>query len=230
MSVLLFMGAGCASNASVYGNPTAGMPTPGLPPAANPIPANPPANPPPFAESLAKQVAFQVAMHRLWDDHVTWTRLYIISVAEGLKDKDQAAARLMKNQEDIGNAIRPYYGDDAADKLTALLKEHISGAVTILDAAKAKDTAKMNAAIADWRANGDEIAAFLNAANPDNWPLQDMKDAMKMHLDTTLAEATDRLGGKYDKDVADYDAVKDHIYKMADVLAGGIIKQFPDKF
>lgn len=221
-SILLLVGAGCGSNgAPAGGTPAAYAPTP----APTPAPA-----PQPKVADPAKEIAFRAAMNRLWEDHITWTRLYIISVAEGLKDKDQAAARLLKNQEDIGNAIKPYYGEEAGNKLTALLKEHITGAVKILDAAKDKDTATMNREVNLWYANGDEIAAFLSTANPQNWPLQAMKDAMKMHLDTTLAEATDRLNGRYAQDVKDYDAVKDHIYKMADVLATGIIKQFPDKF
>lgn len=226
MTVLVLMGAGC-SNATDGASATADLPSIGQPPAASP---NPTPAPPPVAVDATKRIAFQVAMHRLWDDHVTWTRLYIISVAGSQKDKDVTAARLLQNQVDLGNAIRPYYGDAAADQLTVLLKEHINGAVKILDLAKAKDTKKMEAAIVDWRANGDEIAGFLSTANPEAWPLQDMKDAMKMHLDTTLAEATDRLDGNYEQDVKDYDAVKDHIYLMADVLAEGIIKQFPDKF
>lgn len=227
VSIVLLMGAGCGPSYSTTNvTPVVNAPAPTTPPPGAPAPV-PDGQ---VAADPAKQIAFRLAMHRLWDDHITWTRLYIISVADGLKDKDQAAARLLKNQDDIGNAIKPYYGAEAGDKLTALLKAHITGAVTILDAAKAKDTAKLNTAVTSWRANGDEIATFLSTANPGNWPLPVMKDAMKMHLDTTLTEATDRLGGKYDQDVKDYDAVKDHIYKMADTLAGGIIKQFPGKF
>jgi hypothetical protein len=66
-------------------------------------------------------------MRKLWEDHVTWTRVYIISVGAGLGDKDAAAQRLLQNQVDIGNAIKPFYGNEAGDKLTALLKEHILG-------------------------------------------------------------------------------------------------------
>src|ERR1043165_2001103 len=84
---------------------------------------------------------FHDAMRKLWEDHITWTRLYIVSFAAGLPDTDAVAARLLKNQEDIGNAIRPVYGNDAGDKLTQLLKDHINGAVDILKAAKAGDTA-----------------------------------------------------------------------------------------
>ena len=65
-------------------------------------------------------------MRKLWEDHITWTRLYIVSVAAGLPDKDATAQRLIQNQVDIGNAIKPYYGDAAGTKLTELLKERLA--------------------------------------------------------------------------------------------------------
>jgi hypothetical protein len=175
-------------------------------------------------------LAFQVAMRRLWEDHITWTRVYIISAVAGLPDSDAAAQRLLKNQDDIGNAVASYYGADAGKQLTTLLKTHITTAVDILNAAKAGDNAKLDAAKKSWYDNANEIAAFLNKANPDNWPLNDVQSMMKNHLDLTLQEATARLNGDWNGDVAAYDKVHEEILMMSDALSQGIIKQFPDKF
>jgi len=131
--------------------------------------------------------AFRENMRKLWEDHIMWTRLYIVSFAAGLPDADAVAARLMQNQVDIGDAIKPYYGDDAGNQLTTLLKAHISGAVDVLKAAKSGDNAALDKANAAWADNGKQIAAFLNKANPDNWPLATMQSTMQMHLDLTLA-------------------------------------------
>jgi hypothetical protein len=178
----------------------------------------------------ASQVDFNSAMRKLWEDHVTWTRLYIVEAVGNLPDKDITAARLLKNQEDIGNAVKAYYGDDAGNQLTALLKTHISGAVDILAAAKAGNQAKLALASTAWYKNADDIATFLSTANPTNWPLDNMKAGMKMHLDLTLTEAVDQLKGNYAASVADYDKVHLHILGLADLLSDGIIKQFPNKF
>jgi hypothetical protein len=174
--------------------------------------------------------AFHDAMRKLWEDHITWTRLYIVSFAADLPDTDAVAGRLLQNQTDIGNAVRPFYGDEAADQLTQLLTDHILGAVDILTAAKAGDTAAMDAAVEAWRVNGEDIATFLNSANPDNWPLDDLKMQMQMHLDLTLEEAQARLTGDYEADIAAYEEVHQHILGMADILSNGIISQFPDMF
>lgn len=177
-----------------------------------------------------KELTLQDGMRKLWEDHITWTRLYIVEALAGNKGVNNTAARLLKNQEDIGNAIKPYYGNDAGNKLTTLLKEHIMGAVEILTAAKAGDNKKVEVASAKWYKNGEEIAVFLSGANTQNWPLKDMKEGMKMHLDITLAEAVAQLQGKYDESVKDYDKVHEHILGLADLLSKGIITQFPNKF
>jgi len=174
--------------------------------------------------------AFQDDMRKLWEDHVAWTRLYIISVAGNLPDAKLTADRLLKNQVDIGNAVADFYGRPAADQLTALLKDHILIAADLVGAAKAGDQAKVADANKRWYANANDIADFLHKANPDHWPQAALRSAMKMHLDQTLDEATHRLQGKFEQDIKDYDAIVDHILKMADILSSGIIAQFPAKF
>jgi hypothetical protein len=174
--------------------------------------------------------AFHDAMRKLWEDHVTWTRLFIISAAAGLPDQDATTQRLLQNQTDIGNAVAEFYGRDAGDKLTGLLKEHILIAADLVTAAKAGDNAKAASANKRWHDNADEIATFLHGANPKHWPLAALQSAMNMHLEQTANEATHRLKGDYAADVKDYEEIVHHILAMADILSDGIIAQFPGKF
>ena len=178
----------------------------------------------------AKQAAFQDAMRKLWEDHITWTRVFIISAVADLPDKAAATDRLLQNQVDIGNAIKPYYGDEAGNKLTTLLKEHITTAAEVVAAAKANDNAKLDDANKRWLANADQIADFLSSANAKNWPAAEMKSMMREHLNLTTNEAVARLKGDWAADIKAYDAVHDQILKMADMLTMGIVKQFPNKF
>jgi hypothetical protein len=173
---------------------------------------------------------FNQAVRKLWEDHVTWTRLFIVSASADLPDLDATTNRLLENQQDIGDAIKPFYGDDAGEQLTALLREHILVAADILTAAKAGDQAAVEAASEKWYANSDEIAAFLSDANPENWARADTKAMMREHLDLTLEEAVAHLEGRYDDDVAAYDKVHDAILHMADALSDGIVEQFPKRF
>jgi hypothetical protein len=184
----------------------------------------------PESALTARQAAFHDAMRKLWEDHVTWTRLAIVSFAAGLPDLPATEARLLANQVDIGNAIKPYYGRTAGNRLTALLKDHILGAVALLQAAKAGDRAQIAKASTAWYANANQIADFLNRANPRHWSRKEMRSMMKTHLDQTLAEAQHRLQGNFAADIRDYDAVHRHILEMADMLSDGIIHQFPKRF
>jgi hypothetical protein len=171
----------------------------------------------------------RTSMRKLWEDHVTWTRNVILNIIDGLPGTDQAVARLLKNHEDIGNAIKPVYGDAAGNQLTTLLKEHITTAADLLKAAKAGDNSAFQNANSKWIANADQISSFLSKANP-NWKLEDMKTMMHDHLNLTTQEATARLKKDYDADVKAYDKVHDEILMMADMLTDGILQQFPEKF
>ncbi len=181
------------------------------------------------ADKLSR-AEFHDEMRRLWEDHIVWTRLYIISAAEDLPDLDATTQRLLANQDEIGNAVSLFYGDEAGSALSALLREHILGAATLLTAAKNGDEAGVSAANEAWSANADAIAAFLHSANPDQWPEDVLSHEMHMHLDFTLQEAQARLAGDYVAEIAAYDQVHAHILQMADVLSEGLMQQFPDMF
>ena len=184
---------------------------------------------PAVAQTSTAAADLKLAMRKLWTDHVIWTRDYVIAAIADQPDAQAAANRLMKNQEDVGNAVAKYYGDAAGKQLTTLLKEHISIAVDVVKAAKAGDKAGQQKADARWQQNGVQIAEFLSKANP-NWPRATLVDMMKMHLSTTTDEVVARLNKNWEADVQAFDRVYDHILKMADALADGIVKQFPDKF
>jgi hypothetical protein len=174
--------------------------------------------------------AFHDEMRKLWEDHITWTRLVIVSLANDLPDTQTTVDRLLQNQVDIGAAIKPFYGEAAGDQLTSLLRDHIVIAADVIVAAKAGDTAAFEEAKARWYANADDIAEFLHAANPESWPLDEMKEMMREHLDITLLEAGTYLGGDFAASVGAYDDVHVQALHMADMLSEGIIRQFPSQF
>jgi hypothetical protein len=182
-------------------------------------------------------VTFHDNMRKLWEDHITWTRNVIISFevndphpSDVLPDLNAALGRLLQNQADIGDAIKPYYGDAAGDQLTALLRQHILIAGEILQAVKTGNGTALADAQARWYANAHQIAVFLNAANPRHWPLDEMDQMMKEHLAATTREVVARANENWDADVAAYDDVHQQALAMADMLSEGIIEQFPNRF
>ncbi|MZQ82772.1 glycosyltransferase [Paenibacillus sp. 5J-6] len=186
--------------------------------------------------AAAKQMMYTQSMvqlksdlRRLWMDHAIWTRNYVVSALAGLENKDKTLARLLRNQKDIGNAMKPFYGEDAGNKLGELLTEHIVIAGKIVDAAKSGNAAELDKNNKDWYRNADDIATFLNKANP-NWTKPMIQDLMYVHLQMLTEDVKAMLAKDWDADIMWFDKGADHLMMMSDALTEGIIKQFPQKF
>lgn len=184
----------------------------------------------PYTTKVANaECALRRTMDKLWMEHAFLTRQFIIATTAGLEDVELAAQRLLKNQDEIGDAIVPFYGKEAGKALAQLLREHISIAADIVKAANAQDTDKVNTLNTQWRANAVDIATFLNAANP-YFDAKVLTAMLNEHLDLTTQELMLRLKRDWKADMANYDLIIEQIRMMGQGFADGIIKQFPNKF
>jgi hypothetical protein len=174
-------------------------------------------------------VNLKMAERKLWIDHVGWTHSFIVSDLASLPDKDVTLQRLLKNQDDISASIKPYYGEEAGNKLSKLLREHISIGGQVVNAAKSNNKAELDKYNKLWYKNADDIADFLSGANP-NLSNSELKDMLHKHLDFVTAQVVSRINKDWKADVDNYDKGEIHIIKFADMLSDGIVKQFPEKF
>jgi hypothetical protein len=178
----------------------------------------------------AKELALRQDMRKLWEDHVTWTRLAVISLTTDSPDTQATVGRLLRNQVHLGNAIKPFYGKAAGARLTSLLREHILIAADLIAAARTGEQAAVASQQARWQANADEIAAFLSSANPSSWKPGEMRAMMRSHLHLTTDEVVARLQRNWAADVRAYDRIHVQILHMADMLSDGLVAQFPGRF
>lgn len=228
-------GAGDAVEAAA---PATAAPAPTAAPATVPAETTSAETTSPAADSMpmsdqgrtASQSALYQGMQTLWQQHMEWTYATIAAFATDSPTYPATVDRLLANQDDIGNALKPLYGDDAGDALTALLKDHITGVAAILTAAKAGDAVAQTAAVDAEYANARAIGDFLATANPDNWSKDSMEAMMETHIDQTLVYATDLLTGLYPEAIADYGEAEAHMVEMGDMLSAGVIAQFPESF
>ena len=177
-----------------------------------------------------KAIAFHDRMRALWEAHGAWTHMVIVSFVGNLPDLSAEEKVLLHNQVDIGDAVKPYYGRVAGNKLTKLLKTHILGAVKVLEAAKSGNKHRLSRAEAAWFANGRQLADFLHAAEGRFLSRSAARKMMKVHLNQVIAQAVDELTGHYRAGARAFGPYIRHILDMGDMISGGIIRQFPSRF
>lgn len=175
------------------------------------------------------QEDLNLKMRELWAEHVIWTRMFIMSVADNTTDKAVVTTRLLKNYDDMADALKPYYGNDNGNKFGDLIEEHLLTAAALVEAAKAGNSTAAADAEKKWYENADEIAAFESSINP-NWNKTALMAMWHDHLKLTKAEAVARLTKNYTADIDAFDQIETQANMMADSMANGIVQQFPDKF
>ena len=107
------------------------------------VTATPSADAHPGHGSAVGKAAFHDAMRKLWEDHVTWTRQFIVSAATesgNLADIGPTTDRLLANQTDIGNALKPFYGDAVGEQVTALLRDLADAGIRFRDLATSQSS------------------------------------------------------------------------------------------
>ena len=183
----------------------------------------------PLTAKKTSAQAYHDEWRKLWEDHITWTRVVIMGILDELPGTGAYVERLLLNYEDMEEALAPYYGEEA-EVLGDLIRDHLVIAAELLTAANNGDTPGVEDAAARWYDNANDIAAQMNAMNPKNWPLEETQDMWREHLDATLDEATTHLTGDFAGEVAAYDMVHDLALEMADFMSNGVMKQFPAQF
>ena len=179
---------------------------------------------------ISKAESDYLAMNRLlWMEHVNWTRMTIISIVFQLPDLPFVQQRLLQNATDLGNCLRPFYGDQIADYYAKLIQEHLVIAAELVTAAVKGDTNTVNTKEKEWYKNADDIVSFLSKINPylSKEALQEM---FYKHLELTKNEAVTMIQKNYKADVEVFDEIEAQALAMSDMIASAIIMQFFDRF
>lgn len=183
----------------------------------------------PACPNFGKQINLINSMRLRWSQHVYWTRMLLISIAERLKDVDAVTARLMRNPNDIAGIFADYYSTDVAGTISQLLSEHLQIGAALITALRDGMTAQADALDHQWYVNADKMSNAFGAINP-YYKQEEMREMLYRHLDLTKQEVAMRLAGNYPADISAFDAVETEALMMADAFSSGLIRQFPQMF
>jgi len=175
------------------------------------------------------EVKLLVQMNLVWEQHIMWTRMLLISIAENLKDLDATQTRLLKNPKDIAKIFGRYYGNSIEEKIEKLLTEHLVIGKNLIVALKNKNQTQANILNEKWYKNADEMSELFSRINPF-YPKEEVRKMFYRHLELTTDEVKNRLQGNYTKDINAYDMVQREILNMSQFFVNGIVKQFPNLF
>lgn len=173
----------------------------------------------------SSQVVLSDKLRTLWEQHVFWTRSFIISTASDLGDLEAVTNRLLRNPKDFAEIFAMFYGESIAHAFEELFTQHLLIAADLVNAAKKNDTKGVEDARQRWYKNADEIAAFLAKINP-YWDKETWQNLLYSHLQMTEEEAVLRLSQKYAEDVQIFDVIEAEALKMSDYMFCGFIKYF----
>jgi hypothetical protein len=184
---------------------------------------------PPVCPDLALQFVLIGNMRQAWEQHVYWTRMLLISIAERLNDQNAVTARLLQNPIDIANIFSDFYPIEAANIIERLLTEHLQIGAALITALRDGNSIEAETLKRQWYMNADRMSDAFNSINPF-YNREEVRTMLYNHLDLTTQEVLMRLAGNYPADIAAFDRVEQEALMMADYFSSGIIQQFPEKF
>ncbi len=167
----------------------------------------------------------------LLEDHVYLASLAVdTGVKAGLDSSafKAAAGVLDENSVALSKAIGGVYGDAAGEQFLALWRKHIGFFVDYAKGKATKKDALATKALEDLDGYRNDFGAFISSANP-NLPKEAVAEELKPHIET-LAAAIDAAAAKKSTVFSKLQAAAAHMPMTAKILAGGIAKQYPDKF
>lgn len=173
------------------------------------------------------ETELQLALRDLWTGHVFWVRSVVMATHYG--DKAGAAAaeeQVVKNARSLADAVVPFYGEEAADKLFELLAGHYGGIKDYMKAEFADNkngTRKASAAIVS---NAEQISVFLSGANP-YLPKDTLMSLLSAHGGHHMAQIGAIDKGDFQSEAGTWDAMLKHMYTISDAMASALTKQFP---
>lgn len=177
-----------------------------------------------------KAVEMREALRDLWQGHIFWVRNVVLTAKSGDVEAAKVAEEsVVKNARAIADAVIPFYGKDAADKLFGLLAGHYGAVKEYMTVVYSGNTAGKDAAVDKIKKNAVEIAAFLSSANP-NWPKETLVSLLYAHGGHHIAQIDAFNDKNYSSEAQTWVAMKNHMNMVADALGKGLAKQFPQKF
>lgn len=167
------------------------------------------------------EVDIQSTMRKLFEDHANYTAFVIKSIVDHGKDTSDLLPRLLDNQKEIGNQLKPYIGQTKGNRLTKVLTDHIKLAGDVIQAAT-NNSSQLESAKAKLFKNSNDVAMTLTSINPEMLPYEETQEMFKVHNEFVIRMTVARLQKKYKEEIKLYDAYINEILMMSDMITSAL--------
>jgi hypothetical protein len=183
--------------------------------------------------STISSMRLKMTLHRAFNDLVSGLRGHVVThTTEEMAEIDK---KLVADITAVSDVIKMYYGDTAATAFRSKLDAYIIDAVKAIEAAKIDP---VSSEISDkLKASIDDLATFLGGVNPTVWPSAAVTSILTSGAEEFIKQVTSRSNKDYVSDSTSLEKVRSiFVYGagndsgFADVVAAGIMQQFPDLF
>lgn len=172
----------------------------------------------------------RVVLNNLETEHVDLASAATRAGFDGSPMFDASAASLDQNSVDLAAAVGSVYGEEAEARFLEIWRSHIGFFVDYTVAAKGGDQEGMDEAVQNLNGYVEAISTFFSEANP-NLPKDAVASLITEHVGLLKSAVDNHASGDYEASYQAQEDARTQIQtKIADTLAGAIVKQSPDKF
>lgn len=177
-----------------------------------------------------KAAGLRVLLNALNREHANLASETLRGVYDANPSTTASAKSLDDNSVALSKSIEAVYGQAAGDKFLEIWRSHITFFVAYSTAARNKDQAGKDKAVADLANYVDRISEFLSSANP-NLPYDAVHQVVSTHVGLLKSTIDNHFSGNFDASHTQQRATDAQIGTgVADTVAGAIVKQFPSQF
>lgn len=158
---------------------------------------------------------------KAWVHLVFWIRMYLLSVADNLEDKDVVAERVRKVPQEMIDIFKMYAPNSVTDPLNQSLSDFVNDTTSLIDAVKEGDVEKSDRMEAKINLDIAQLASAYSNLN-SAYANPDIQKMLKEYLALTKQEITARMTADYEKDVQTVDELEAAVLRLADYLSDGV--------
>jgi ActR/RegA family two-component response regulator len=182
------------------------------------------------SKMAARESLSRDSLRDLWVGHTFWIRNFELESFAGNGAALQSAEKKMEeNCRAIADSLAPYYSPEDVERFHTLLDRHEYAIKAYLKAVREENGRGLEEAQREVPSNSTDIADFLGGLNPA-WKTPEFRDLIQQHGLCHMDQIRALKDGDYSREASIWDVKRQVVLKLADAMAEGLARQFPQKF